>query len=80
MKPNWTQLMQQMQNDPSLNEKLSQNALSILSILGGMENVITLCLTHPESDEEYCNQVLCSINHIVADIQIVSSESARRGD
>ena len=69
-----TQFLRDMQKDSNWNVKLSQNALSIISILGGMDNVITLCLTHPDKDEAYCNQVLLSINQMVADIEIVSGD------
>ena len=54
----------QIQNDPNWSEKLSSNMESIVSILGGIENVVALCLSHPDSDEAYCKQVVSLIKNI----------------
>ena len=59
------QFLQEAQQDPYCKEQLSSNALSIVSLLGGIENVLTLCLTHPDTDKDYCDQVLSSIKQII---------------
>ena len=56
-------LLQQM-HDPNYKEQLPSNTLSIVSILGGLENVVTLCLTHPDTDKDYCDQVISSMTQL----------------
>ena len=46
-------------------ELLSANALSIVATLGEIESVITLCLTHPDSDETYCKQAMSTLKAVV---------------
>ena len=46
--------------------------------MGGIESVITSCLTHPDSDAKYCDDVIFSLNNIVANMQRVSSGDVRQ--
>ena len=39
---------------------------SIVASLGGIQNVVQLCLTHPDSDERLCQNVLSSLRKLVA--------------
>ena len=52
--------IEEIQVDTNLGTKLSSNASSVITILGGIENVLKLCLTNPDADEEYRNQVISS--------------------
>ena len=52
-------------DEPKSNAILTDNALSIVEYLGGIEQVICLCLTHPDSNEVYSQQVMSSINALI---------------
>ena len=56
--------------DLTVHEQLSYNTLSIVSSLGGIENILKLCLTHPDCDEIYCAMVLSSIKQMMSSPQI----------
>ena len=44
------------------------HATSIIAALGGINKVIRLCLTHPDSnsDPKYCNNVISTLNNIMS--------------
>ena len=46
-------------------ESLSMDLPSIINNLGGLQNVIKLCLTHTESNEQFCQNAISSINSLL---------------
>ena len=81
MDPQLAHFLKETQHDPKYKEQLSSNALSIVFVLGGIENVLTLCLTHPDADKDYCGQVLTSIKQLIPQLDNkVTATSDNLGD